>query len=197
MRNSRLRPSIIIDSSVACAWHIPHEKHSFIDDILSKIALGELLAIAPKLWVFEVHNVLPKRVRKFDYPESVSNDALNALLESTIELKAYLPAIDRSKSAPFPLASSFELVDMDAVKVASLRVLELVRKYPQISFYDAVYLDLAKQENATLACLDDHLAKAAKAENVPLFIPIEVYDEWRANKAAWEKEFKPGNRNPG
>ena len=36
-----------------------------------------------------------------------------------------------------------------------------------LSFYDAVYLELAKRQDAALASLDTALVRAAKAEGIP------------------------------
>ena len=40
----------------------------------------------------------------------------------------------------------------------------------ELSLYDALYLDLAKREGATLATLDRALGRAATAEGVLLFV---------------------------
>jgi predicted nucleic acid-binding protein len=182
------RPSVVIDSSVACAWHIPHEKHPVVDDILSEIENGRILGLAPKLWVFEIHNVLQKQMRKFRHADDRIDDALDALMDATIDLRSYLPPLTQSDRTQTVVASWVE-IDIEEVKSVSSRVLVLVRKYPKISFYDAVYLDLAKQVEAELACLDGNLAKAAKEERVPLRIPDSVYDEWCRQKEAFEKRF--------
>lgn len=40
-----------------------------------------------------------------------------------------------------------------------------------LSFYDAVYLELAKRQNAALASLDAALVRAAESEGLP---PVEA-----------------------
>lgn len=182
------RPSVVIDSSVACAWHIPHEKHPFVDDILSAIENGQILGLAPKLWIFEIHNVLPKRMRKFRHLDMRIDAALDALMDATIDLRSYLPPLTQGDRSQLVVASWVE-IDIEEVKNISSRVLTFVRKYPKISFYDAVYLDLAKQVQGELACLDGNLAKAAKEENVPLWIPDSVYTDWCRQKEDFEKKF--------
>jgi len=50
------------------------------------------------------------------------------------------------------------------------RQLSLARKHG-LSFYDALYLDLATSERAQLATLDSKLRTAAQAEGVTLYQP--------------------------
>ena len=46
-------------------------------------------------------------------------------------------------------------------------ILVLARRH-RLTFYDAVYLELAQREGLALATLDNELAKAARAEDVRL-----------------------------
>lgn len=188
------RPTVVIDSSVACAWHIPHEKHDFIDGILDALESGSIVGIAPKLWVFEVHNVIPKRMKKFNHEDALIDEALDTLLDVSIELKGHLPPVQNDSNLAL-LAKWVEL-DTEAVKAFTSRVRGLVRKYPKIAFYDAVYLDLAKEFSGELACLDGNLAEAARKENVPLRVPEHVFVEWCDNKNAFEKAFKSSQTSP-
>ena len=67
---------------------------------------------------------------------------------------------------------------MDALKGLPIRTdeepdlqsaFDLARAH-ELSFYDALYLELAKRESAELATLDGALGRAAVAEGVPLSV---------------------------
>jgi predicted nucleic acid-binding protein len=70
--------------------------------------------------------------------------------------------IGRANRIPCWLLESPELSD-------STSIFRIARRH-RLTFYDAAYLALALRENVALATLDQDLADAAAAENVPLLI---------------------------
>jgi predicted nucleic acid-binding protein len=129
---------LVIDASVVAAWHFPDERSAEGDSILARLESD--LARMPSLWWFEVRNVLLIGERRGRTAREHTEPFLDFLRGLPIEL------------APLP---------------DELTVLRLARRH-QLSFYDAVYLELAQRERIALATLDRALVRAAIAEGVPL-----------------------------
>jgi predicted nucleic acid-binding protein len=129
---------LVIDASVVAAWHFPDERSAEGDSILARLESD--LGRMPFLWWFEVRNVLLIGERRGRTAREHTEPFLDFLRGLPIEL------------APLP---------------EELAVLRLARRH-QLSFYDAVYLELAQRERIALATLDRALARAAVAEGVPL-----------------------------
>ncbi len=102
--------------------------------------LKEEGGLAPQLWHFEVRNSLLMAERRGRL--------------SAGEVKGRLDAL---RSLPI---RTDEEPDLQSA-------LELARTH-RLSFYDALYLELAKRESAELATLDGALGRAAIAEGVSL-----------------------------
>jgi predicted nucleic acid-binding protein len=128
----------ILDASVAACWFFPDETHPVASQ--SWLLIHQDEAIVPAHWWFEVRNTMLVGERKGRSTQQRTGFALDRLGRMTI------------RHAPIPL-------DVD--------VLTLARKR-RLTFYDAAYLELAKRERLALATLDNDLADAARAENVPL-----------------------------
>ena len=97
-------------------------------------------AMVPVLWHFEVRNALLVAARRGRLEETEIHARLRALAEiRTIT--------DRDP-------------DLDSA-------LSLARRC-ELSFYDALYLELAKRRGAPLATLDRALVRAARSESVPV-----------------------------
>ena len=128
----------VLDASVTLCWALDDESHSAASRALDALASGT--ACAPTLWWFEVRNILVVNERR----KRIGEDESAAFLRYI----AHLPIrIDR------------EPVEGD--------VLRLARKH-QLTVYAAAYLELALRNQCPLATLDAALAKAARAEGVPL-----------------------------
>lgn len=97
-------------------------------------------ALVPAHWWFEVRNTMLMGERRRRSTEQNTRFALDRLSRMTI------------RHMPIP-------VDAD--------VLVLARRHG-LTFYDAVYLELAQRMGFALATLDNELAKAARAEDVRL-----------------------------
>lgn len=129
---------LVLDASVAAAWLFNDETEPLADAALAR--LGESGAIVPQLWHFEIRNVLIVAERRQRVSAVQSAEFLDALSE--------LPIV--TDTTP-DLAVAFELA----------RALNL-------SFYDALYLELAQRSNGKIATLDSALARAAAAAGLSL-----------------------------
>jgi predicted nucleic acid-binding protein len=128
----------VIDASVVASWCFPDEASPAAEAALRR--LDEDGAITPSLFWFELRNVLLIGERRKRIAETDTARFLGFVRDLRLE-------IDRDP-------------DENAV-------LGLARKH-QLSFYDAVYLELAQRKSAPLATLDGALMSAARAERVPL-----------------------------
>src|SRR6201747_1659673 len=125
---------LVIDASVVAAWHFPDERSAAGDSIMARLESDS--ARMPALWWFEVRNVLLIGERRGRTAREHTEAFFDFLRGLPIEL------------TPLP---------------EELTVLRLARQH-QLSFYDAVYLELAQRERIALATLDRALARAAVAE---------------------------------
>ncbi len=128
----------VVDASVTACWLLPGESHP-----LALVARERLLsdsALVPRIWWFEVRNLLVVNERRGRLDVAKSDRALRILQRLPIE---------------FDQRTNEE------------RLLGLARAH-RLSIYDAAYLELAARENLPLATLDDALAGAARAERVAL-----------------------------
>jgi predicted nucleic acid-binding protein len=129
----------VLDASVAVSWCFHDEEDSRADVALKLLHAGAA-PISPLHWWFEIRNVIMLGVRR----KRVAQD----------ETSAFFLRLD---DAPIELAG---LPRAEAVFAVARR--------HGLSFYDAAYLELAMRERIALATLDQALARAATAEDVPL-----------------------------
>ena len=129
---------IVVDASVATAWLLEDEDEP--DAIAPLRGLQKQEAIVPQLWHIEIRNALLVAERRGRIvPDQVT------------ERLAFLNTL--------PIQTDQE-PDFDVA-------MELARDYG-LTFYDAIYLELAKRLNAPLATLDAALARAAENEGILL-----------------------------
>lgn len=129
---------LVLDASVAASWFFPDESHPVADQAWRLMYEDE--AIAPAQWWFEIRNTLLVGERRARLSAQGTNDALARLSRMLIRLQ------------PTPNEHA---------------VFSFARKH-RLTFYDSVYLELAKREGLALATLDDQLADAARVEGVAL-----------------------------
>jgi predicted nucleic acid-binding protein len=129
---------LVLDASVAGAWLLDDER-----DLRADRALAHLRAaggVVPEICHLEVHNTL-----------------------LVAERRGRLQAADADRSL-----AAWKSLPLETVPTARFdAVLGLARRR-QLTFYDAIYLELAKRAGATLATLDRALLQAAAAEHVPV-----------------------------
>ena len=131
----------VLDASVAAAWLLDESTSSGTD--LALVRLEDEEAVVPQLWHLELRNCLLVASRRARLTSDTSMERLNALRDLPI----------RTDSEP------------------QLNVAWALAERHRLSFYDAVYLELAKRHTAPLATLDKALARAAAAENLSLVCP--------------------------
>ena len=129
---------LILDASVAASWLFSDETEPRADAILARLA--EDGAYVPQLWHLEVRNVLLVAERRGRISTGQQREFLDALSELPI----------RTDSTP-DLALAFALARTHG-----------------LSFYDAIYLELAQRRNGELATLDTALARASAAAGLSL-----------------------------
>ncbi len=129
---------LVLDASVALAWLLDDETEPRAHSALER--LQDDGAVVPRLWHLEMRNSFLAAERRGRLSADEVNERLHALISLPI----------RTDEEP-DLQSAFGLARTHG-----------------LSFYDALYLELAKRENAQLATLDGLLDQAAMAEGVSL-----------------------------
>ena len=129
---------LVVDASMALAWLFNEEDSPGVETALERLI--EEGAIVPHLWHLEIRNSLLTAERRRRISLKDAGECLGAL--------GGLP-IQTDQEAD--LQSAFDL----AIKHG-------------LSFYDAMYLELAKRRRADLATLDRKLGSAAASEGVLL-----------------------------
>ena len=136
-----MKPSFILDCSMAAAWCFLDEATSATTKLLKR--MESEAALVPAWWYLEITNVLAMAER--------------------------MGRIDAEQVTEFTtLIESFQLEeDSEAPRRAFHHLLPLSRS-DKLTSYDAVYLDLAIRRKLPLASLDEPLRKAAKKHRVKL-----------------------------
>ena len=129
---------MVVDASVVISWLFDDEEEPRADRALERLI--ENGALAPYLWHLETRNALLVAERRGRLSARAVDERLDALKGLPI----------RTDDEP-DLQSAFSLA-----------------RSHDLSFYDALYLELAKREGAELATLDVALSQAAVAEGVRL-----------------------------
>ena len=127
---------VVIDASVVIAWLFDDEDEPSADRVFEQI--GEAGAFVPPLWHLETRNALLTAERRGRLSWGQVEERLEALKDLPIHTDEAL----------------------------DLQVAFALAKTHKLSFYDAVYLELAKRRNAPLATLDRNLAQAAITEGL-------------------------------
>jgi predicted nucleic acid-binding protein len=130
---------LVLDASIAAAWCFPDERTEATQRLLHDLPSLEIVA-APRMWAYEIRNVILRGVRQ----ERIGHSDAKAFLDSLTALRVRL--LDPPYEEVFRIAMRFDL-----------------------SFYDAAYLELALREGLLIATLDKRLRSAAVAANVQLY----------------------------
>ena len=135
--------ALVLDASVTAAWLFDDEHEPRADAALTHTASET--ALVPQLWHLEVRSALLAAERRGRISVDEVEERLRFLLELPIQT-------DTEPNLGTALA--------------------LARKH-DLSFYDALYLELALRCGGAMATLDAALARAAGAEGVALVEPME------------------------
>lgn len=127
---------LVVDASVAAVWLMDDEDHQIAEAAYQSVESGD--AIVPQIWQFEIRNILLTSARR----RRISVGDVESLLTVVDELGM----------------STDNEPDFDAAMQLALT--------HNLTFYDALYLELAIRRNAQLATLDSALARAALNEGL-------------------------------
>jgi len=127
---------LVVDASVSASWLFDNEDDP--EAAAALVALEIVDGIVPQLWHFEMRNILLVARRRQRISARGLADRLMALAE-------------------LPLATD---ADPDLEKA-----MELAERHG-LTFYDALYLELAHRQHARLTTLDSALQRAAKNEGL-------------------------------
>ena len=131
---------VIVDASATAAWIFGNENSPYADAVFDRVKA--VGALVPQFWHIEMRNVLLSGERRNRITALQADQHLVNLL-----------ALPLRTDAGLDLAAAFILA----------------RPYG-LSFYDAIYLEMARRRNAMLATLDGGLTKAANAEGLFLVV---------------------------
>ena len=127
----------VIDASVASAWILDDESDPFADEVYEIVQAND--GFVPQHWHFEIRNTLLMAERRGRITSDTIGMRLNRLGQLLI----------RTDLSP----------DLDAT-------ISLAQTH-RLTFYDALYLELALRRNIPLATLDNALALASNHEGLP------------------------------
>ena len=130
----------VVDASVAVAWFLEEEDEP--DSASPLLALREHQSVVPQLWHVEIRNALVVAHRR-------GRITIDQIAEQ-LDYANTLP-IDTDNDPDFDVAMHLAVAH-------------------NLTFYDALYLELALRRNIALATLDRALARAARSEGVPLTV---------------------------
>lgn len=128
--NSKFHSRVIIDASIALAFLLPDERKQEIDLIFLSLTKNKIKILVPGIFYYEVLNGIRSAVLR----KRISLRLAKNLLKRFLKFKIINKSVNWEKT--------FEL----ALK-------------KKISFYDAAYLWLSKEEKIPLFSLDNHLLK--------------------------------------
>jgi predicted nucleic acid-binding protein len=131
---------IVLDASLAASWCIQDERAEETDEILDRFA-GDLIALVPALWLWEINNILLIAERRGRLSSDKRKRQIALIRKLPIEIDA----------------DAFEHVWNDTSSLA--------RSY-SLSIYDAAYLELALRRGIPLGSLDAELRVAAVKASV-------------------------------
>lgn len=134
--------ALVLDASVTMAWLFDDEDEPRADAALTRTQSE--VTLVPQLWHLELRNALLTAERRGRISVTEAEERLRFLLTLPVKTDA-----EPNLGAAFALAREHRL-----------------------SFYDAVYLELAKRRMADIATLDAALARAADLEGLSLVEPM-------------------------
>jgi predicted nucleic acid-binding protein len=119
----------VIDASVVAKWYITEADSDKATGIRDLQSAGKIILSSPLIIIYEIGNVLTR------HPSFTSDDSVSAF-QSLLDLGIKL----RSFADPKLLGKSFE-----------------ISKQLRVTFYDAMYVVLTKEEDAALITADKDL----------------------------------------
>ena len=120
---------IVLDASVAIKWFHEESNTDKAERLQDQIARGEIRAIVPPLFFYEVANVLT--------------------IKSDSDIEQVIAAHNILESLPFQIIEVVHTILEEAIHIAHEH---------HLSVYDAIYIALAMLSDATLITADEKLA---------------------------------------
>jgi len=130
--------SFVLDASVTASWFLPDENDRDAWEAWRRSETEDVWV--PLHWWFEVRNTMLMGERRNRISRALTSHALDRLSVLPITVEA---------------------------RPDGGAVFDLARRHG-LTFYDAVYLELAQRRKTALATLDSALIAAARTERVPL-----------------------------
>ena len=127
---------LVLDASIAVSWVLHDEFDARSHHVLALLRQDE--GIVPQHWHYEIRNALLVAERRGRATVSETEERLDSLDE-------------------LPLRTDQQADLQEALRLARAH---------RLSFYDALYLELAKRRFSVLATLDTELAQAATSEGL-------------------------------
>ena len=134
----------VADASATLPWCFEDEATAWSESLLDRLSAGEQV-IVPAHWPIEFSNALLMAVRR----KRITPEKAEWFLER-------LAALHITIEPTLPLGHIKPVFDLSVKH--------------NLTFYDAMYLDLAKRTGLPLATLDGDLLKTAPLESVPLVV---------------------------
>ena len=125
--------ALVVDASVAAVWLLEDEDHPIAEAAYQYVESSD--AIVPQIWQFEIRNILITSARR----RRISIDDVESLLTVVDEL-----GMSTDHEPDFHATMQLALTH-------------------NLTFYDALYLELAIRRDAQVATLDSDLVRAATA----------------------------------
>ncbi len=135
-------PDFVLDASLTVAWCFEDEATPFTEGVYDQIRAGAE-SLVPAIWPSEVANALRTAERRGRITTTDADAFLAMLL--TLPVTVAVSSPERTFAA----------------------IMAVARAY-QLTVYDALYLDVARQEGLPLATLDQALRDAATSLGIPL-----------------------------
>ena len=128
----------VLDASIATSWALSDEHEAAATAALKRADSDS--CVVPALWWFEIRNAMLMAERRKRLTSSDTASFLRELADLRI---------------------------MEDFSPEEKNLLQLARAH-KLTVYDATYLELAQRRSIPLATLDTALARAARAEKVPI-----------------------------
>jgi predicted nucleic acid-binding protein len=129
---------VVVDANIAVKWAVMEEDSHIAERLLTEWNLQSTRIIVPALFLYEISNILWKKVRRDVLAFSRAKQAMKFILDTGIE--------------------TYCSVD----KEVNLRALDLANTYNLPATYDAHYLALAERENCEFWTADERLYNSVR-----------------------------------
>lgn len=132
--------TVVVDASLALKWIIDEIDTPSAQMLLKHWLSQSIIVLAPNLLIYEVTNILYKRIRRDELTLERALDAFNLLMQINLNFEAIKD------------------------KQLSVKALDFTVRYKLPATYDAHYLALADREQCDFWTADEHLYNSVKGQ---------------------------------